>query len=89
MNHIIGLERFARQFHVLLENNGWEHSLERDDHNNPKRRVISNLSRVNFNFEKFKRDGNSYPDSLDLNKHKALPYPFGKRVRNWYSITRS
>lgn len=89
MNHIIGLERFARQFHVLLENNGWEHSLERDDHNNPKRRVISNLSRVNFNFEKFKRDGNSYPDSLDLNKHKTLPYPFGKRVRNWYSITRS
>lgn len=86
MNHIIGLARFTRQFHVLLENNGWDTPIKRDNANNPQRRVISNLNRINFNFEKFKREGNSYPDSLNLKKHKELPYPFGKRVRNWYPI---
>lgn len=86
-SRIIGKERFSRQLHSMYETNNWAMKTTRDKNGNPRRRIISSLNKTRFNISQFKADGNDLPEELDSSKNNGnLPYPFGKRDRNWYEI---
>ena len=89
-NRIMGKDRFIRQLHGLYESNNWSIKYRRDRFGNLSRRTISNLSKTNFDVTRFCTDGNELPDKLDHNKNNGeLPYPFGKRDRNWYELIKT
>lgn len=84
---IIGKERFSRQLHSMYETNNWAMKIKRDKDGNPRRRIVSSLAKTKFNVSQFVADENDLPAELDSTKNNGvLPYPFGKRDRNWYNL---
>lgn len=86
-SRIIGKERFSRQLHNMYETNNWAMKTKRDKDGNPSRRIISTLAKTKFNISQFQADNNELPEELDRSKNNGnLPFPFGKRDRNWYEL---
>ena len=86
-SRIIGKERFSRQLHNMYETNNWAMKTKRDKDGNPRRRIISTLAKTKFNISQFQADNNELPEELDRSKNNGnLPFPFGKRDRNWYEL---